>query len=320
MIPVAETDLRTATFRYSRTLFRNFRMFAVFNRIEDSDKSNAVFINFSYSPTRNTTISASFDRKDDTNIETFQVQKNTPIGEGIGARASYQRTDSDSESINTLDTFLQYNARYGTFTGRYRTADDNQTYQLTAAGGISFLGGTVSAGRPVTDSFALVEVGGLEDVRVYLNNNEIGRTDSSGKVFIPNLSSYYDNQISIENHDIPIDYSFPDVKLFVSPPERSGAHIQFEVSRFRAIFGKIYVKFGGETKPLKSYELSMKLEDEDITIETTSDGEFYLENIDQGQYKASFIYNNSLCLFDIIVPETDEGLIDLGELFCEMAD
>ena len=62
--------------------------------------------------------------------------------------------------------------------------------RLSAAGGIVYVGGRVGFSRPVTDSFGLVRVDRLEGVRVSLNNQEIGRTDASGEVFLPNLGSY----------------------------------------------------------------------------------------------------------------------------------
>jgi len=314
------SDQRTITARYSQSIFRNVRMIAQVSRIEDSDNINEFSINLIYSPTHDTSVSASYDRKETSNRESIQMQKDTPIGEGFGGRMFYQKTDSDLGPTDTFDAFSQYNARYGIFNGRYRSVDSDQAYELSAAGGLAYVAGTTSFGRPVTDSFALVEVGNLDNVRVYVNNNEIGRTDSSGKIFLPNLASYYDNQISIDDHDIPLDYSFPDTKLFVSPPERSGSHIKFEATKFRAIFGKIFVKSAGVTELLKSRQISMNIEGKEVVFDTTSDGEFYLENVNQGQYQASFIYYKKRCTFDIIVPKTDEGLIDLGDLVCETAD
>ena len=315
-----EPNQRVMTARYSRSLYYRLRMIALFRIIQGEEDAEEFFISLIYNPFRQTTVSTSYSRQEDVNTETFQVEKALPFGEGFGARASYDRTDSNAQSTNAFNGSLQYNARYGSVIGRYRTEGSDQTYQASAAGGIAYVARTVSIGRPVTDSFAFVEVGDLENVRVYVNNHEIGRTDSTGRLFVPDLASYYKNQVSIDDHDIPIDYTFPDVKQLISPPGRSGSYISFETSKYRAVFGKILVKTKTESHFLKLYEISMGVEGRPMTFQTTSEGEFYIENVFAGEYRASFIYKQKPCEFDIIVPETEENLIDLGELNCEETD
>jgi len=312
-----EGSLRAITARYSRILYHRLRMIAQARIIKGEDDTKEFLISLVYSPARRTTVSMSYSQEEDTNVETVQVDNAVPIGEGYGGRASYTRTHSETDSTNALDGFLQYNARYGTYMGRYQAIGSNSIYQVSAAGGIAYVARSLSFGRPVTDSFALVEVGDLEDVRVYVNNNEIGRTNSKGRLFVPDMASYYNNQVSIDDHDIPMDYTFLDVRQLVSPPGRSGSYIPFEVSKYRAIFGKIFIKTLGESQLLKLYQISMDVEGIPLTFQTTSDGEFYVENIYAGEYKASFVYKQKTCLFDIIVPETEENLIDVGELVCE---
>jgi outer membrane usher protein FimD/PapC len=315
-----EPSQRITTARYARRLYHRLRMIALFRIIRGEEDAEEFFISLIYNPFRKTTVSTSYFRQEDANTETFQVESAPPFGEGFGGRASYERTDSDTQSTNAFNGSLQYNARYGTVIGRYQSQGSDQTYQASAAGGIAYVARTVSIGRPVTDSFALVEVEDLKNVRVYVNNNEIGRTDSSGRLFVPDLASYYKNQVSIDDHDIPIDYTFPDVKQLISPLGRSGSYVLFETSKYRAIFGKIIIKTTTESHLLRLYEIRMEVEGKPLTFQTTGEGEFYVENVYAGEYRASFIYNQKPCEFDIIVPETEENLIDLGELICEQTD
>jgi outer membrane usher protein len=295
-------------------------MIALFRIIRGVENIEEFFVSLIYNPFHKTTVSTSYSRQEDVDTETFQVENAPPFGEGFGGRASYNRTGSDAQATNAFDGFLQYNARYGTVTGRYQSEGSDQTYQASAAGGIAYVARSVTIGRPVNDSFALVDVGDLENVRVYVNNNEIGRTDSSGRLFVPDLASYYKNQVSIDDHDIPIEYTFPEVKQLISPPGRSGSYVLFETSKYRAIIGKIIIKTRAESHLLKLYEISMDVEGKTLTFQTTGEGEFYVENILAGAYRASFIYKQKPCEFDIIVPETEENLIDLGELICEETD
>ena len=311
------SEQQVMTAGYSRLLWQRVTFLASFRRIDDSDNKNEFLIGLNYHPGHDTSVFTRYQKSDDTSTETIQIQNNPPLGEGWGGRAFYERKDSDTSSTNTLDTMLQYNTRYGIYTGRYRTVEDNQIFQASAAGGVAYVGRTVGLSRPITDSFGLVEVDQLKDVRVYVNNQEVGKTGTSGKIFIPNLSSYYDNQVSINDRDIPIDYSIDEVTQFISPPLRSGSYIKFKVTKFQAFFGKIQITIEDQVKPVEFHEIMMMVDNKETAFPTGSDGEFYLENISSGSYKASFTYMDKPCTFDIIIPETEEMMTDLGELVCD---
>ncbi|NIQ93483.1 MAG: hypothetical protein GWN87_04220, partial [Desulfuromonadales bacterium] len=48
-------------------------------------------------------------------------------------------------------------------------------------------------------------------------------TDEQGTVVIPELTSYYDNQIAVMDGDIPIEYGLQTAQLFIQPALRSGS-------------------------------------------------------------------------------------------------
>ena len=86
-----------------------------------------------------------------------------------------------------LSPFLQYNGPHGIYNADYRSVavdgGGRQTsYQLGMAGAIAYVGGTLGLSRPINDSFGVVQVGGLQDVRVYQNNQVIGRTGPAGTI------------------------------------------------------------------------------------------------------------------------------------------
>ena len=267
------------------------------------------------------TVSSSYEKGNGTDSETLQIQKNAPIGEGFGYRALVSRVATQSGEVTTVDPSFQYNSRYGIYTAEYaRQFTDNgahDNYSLSASGGITYIGNHIGFSRPINDSFGLVKVDSLAGVRVYQNNQEIGRTDSSGRVFVPNMGSYYDNQVSIADKDIPIDYSIKEVVKYISPPLRSGSIINFEVAKFQAITGTLKIKLDKEVLPVEFYEVSMLADGKGMTFPTGKGGEFYFENVKPGKYRASFEYKEKKCLFDIIIPKTDEMLVDLGGIICE---
>lgn len=315
-------DRYTGTLSYSRNLTMDCRVFASFQRTWEEESFNDIFLGVTYYPWRSVSASVNYRREDETNIEEILVQKNAPVGEGFGFRGSMEREDSPEESSTTVNPFLQYNAKYGILTGEYRGefrdgGGDTGSYLISASGGIAYVGNTFGFSRPITDSFGLVTVGDLAGVRVYQNNQEIGRTNAKGEVFVPNLGSYYENQVSIEDKDIPIDYSIPEVMKYVSPPLRSGSVIAFDVKKFQAITGFLKIRVDGEVKPVEFHEVKMRVDGEETTFPTGTGGELYLENLHPGTYEASFLYEEKPCAFDIKIPETEEMIIDLGDVVCE---
>jgi outer membrane usher protein len=191
-----------------------------------------------------------------------------------------------------------------------------EAYSLTAAGGITFIKDSLNFTRPIQDSFAVVKVGELKGVRVYLNNQEIGRTSESGKVLIPNIGSYYENQVSISDKDIPIEYQISEVLRYVSPPLRSGSYIEFGVTKMQSFFGTLKTKMDQEIKPLEYIEFKLLVEGKELLSPTGKGGELYLENIKPGKYRGEFKYLDKDYSFDIIIPKSDDIIVDLGEIIC----
>lgn len=336
---------------YSRNLSDNLSAFVTVKNtaISNQETANEFFVGINYYMGGNTTLSSNYQRGDDADVEMVQVQKNPPIGEGLGYRVSLQRTGSEETSYR-LNPDLRYNSRYGIYEGEYRgdyseTGDVGEFYQVSASGGIAYIGKTMGFSRPFYDSFGLVKVGEVEGVRVYHNNQEIGRTDSTGKIFVPTMASYYDNQISINDKDIPLNYYISKVSEYVSPPLRSGSCVIFDVTNVQAIAGTLKMKEDGAVKPVEFHDVTIKVGDKDILFPTGRGGEFYFENvlpeeirdsyghkgcsylteetklpvIKSGTYKASFEYAGRTCSFNVVIPESDEMIINLGEVLCNIA-
>lgn len=315
-------DRQAFTASYSKSLTRKSTFFATFRNTNEEKSSNEMFVGINYFPGRNNTLSASYRRTDDTNQEVVQIMKNTPVGEGVSYRASVERTDTGDGDFTSMNPFVQYNAKHGILAVESKIDFDRQgriheAYRLSASGSIAYVGGTIGLSRPVTDSFGIVKVGELEGVKVLYNNEEIGRTNNSGKVFIPNLSAYYENRISINDKDIPMDYTISEVVKFISPPLRSGSFIQFDIAKFQAITGVLNIRLRGELLPAELSEVSMLVDGQEITFSTGKGGEFYFENIKPGSYKALLNYMGKICIFDMIIPESAEIIVDLKEVICE---
>lgn len=318
----AGMERRTATVAYSRTIGRNVSVQGSFRNVREGETVNEFMLGVNYYPGGDLSLNAGYREADGVRTETVQARKNLPAGEGWGYGASVERMDSTAFSSTLVNPSVQYNARFGSYAAEYRGeridgGAASSLVRLSAYGGVAVVGKTMGFSRPITDSFGLVSVGNLEGIRVYQNNQEMGHTDGRGKLFLPSLGSYYENQVSIADKDVPIEYSLREVLKVVSPPLRSGSLIPFEVKRFQAVTGTLGVQRDGEWKPAEYAEIRVPAEGKEITFPTGKGGEFYVEDLGPGTHPAYVGQEGRRCHFRMMVPATDDTIVDLGRLTCE---
>lgn len=316
---------RSVSAGYSKALFGSVNLLASVGRVTGALPSTNLFVALSYSPGRDFTAHFFHDRREGTTSDSFQIGNTTPAAEGLGYRIVGNRVASGAGEIQSLAPSVQYNGPHGIYSADVRTervagGGSREAYQLGIGGGIAYVAGAVAFLRPVTDSFGIVEVGKLPGIRVYHSAQEIGRTDAQGRVFLPNLGSYQANRVAIDDRDIPIEYLIGEKEIYVSPPLRSGSLIRFEVSRMQAVTGHLRVKVGAESRPAEYLDLSVTVNGKVEISPIGKGGEFYLENLKPGQHRARFDYEGRRCEFELSVPDSQEMLIELGELHvCEFA-
>lgn len=127
--------------------------------------------------------------------------------------------------------------------------------QVTATtevqGAVSFVDGGLFASNLINDSFAIVDTGGLAQVRVTNENRPVGKTDSAGRLLVPNLRSFDANSVAIEPDDIPQDATIDVTSRSVRPQDRSGVVVKFQLKIGRSAL-VILVDDAGAAIPLGS--------------------------------------------------------------------
>jgi outer membrane usher protein len=337
---------------YSRALSRKTSIFANASstRTSGTATTNAVFIGLNINFDWNLRGSVQYNRSGDTNSETVQLQKDTPVGEGLGYRASFIRTDTGTTTTNSFSPFIQYNARYGTYTldstVQNTAGYTSELYNLSVAGSFVYAGGFYGISRPVNDSFSIVMTDKVPDAMVLNNGQEIGKTDSSGAMVVPTLTSYNRNQITLDTKNIPIDYSISNVNRTLSPSFWHGSCVYFDALKVRALIGTLYVQKGDKKEPLQYVDITLKVGEKEVSFPTGKGGEFYLENslpedsktssvdslscreiakrrkaggnvIAPGTYRATVDYEGGTCSFSITFPETEDAMTEVGEVVCK---
>jgi hypothetical protein len=114
-----------------------------------------------------------------------------------------------------------------------------------------------------------------------------------------------------------MEYTLSEVMKYVSPPFRGGSYIEFGATKIQGFTGTLKVKKGQEIKPLEYLEFKLIVEGKELLSPTGKGGEFYLENIKPGKYRGELRYLDKDYSFDIIMPKSDEIIVDLGEIVCE---
>ncbi len=124
---------------------------------------------------------------------------------------------------------LQYKSPWALLTAGADRIDGQTALRLESQGAISFVDGGLFASNTIEDSFAVVDTNRLEHVRVLYENRDAGRTNSAGRLLVPDLRSFDVNRIGIDPTDIPPDAAIAFTTREVRPQDRSGVVVRFPV-------------------------------------------------------------------------------------------
>ena len=344
------SDSRVRSATYSKNLTNNLVLLLTGQVVSDADSNNRFdfVLTFNFTFDRDRLATAQYQDTAEGTSQSVQIQKNVPVGEGYGYRATVERTDSGSAATETVNPFFQYNGRYGVYSidSSLMRQDSyySQSTSATVAGSIVMAGGFTGFSRPVSDSFGLVMVDELKDVKVTLNNQDMGRTNGSGLLVVPNLSSYQFNQVAVDASDISMDYSLSEVNSIVSPGQWSGSCISFNANRVRSVTGMLFIAREGKRVPAEFGEIVLNVNGREVRVPTGKGGEFFLENLlppeqtadtvdsrscravalrkhakssfAAGSYPARIDYLGATCSFALTFPDTEDPISDLGEIIC----
>ncbi len=106
--------------------------------------------------------------------------------------------------------------------------DDSVNGNVAIDGSAVMAGGGLFLGNRIYDSFAIVDAG-APGVTVEFENRDVGKTDGSGKMLLPDLRSYQKNKIAIDVSSLPLNADIPESQAIVVPRDMSGVVVDFGV-------------------------------------------------------------------------------------------
>jgi outer membrane usher protein len=250
-----------------------------------------------------------------------QVDRNVPLGEGYGWRAGVQQTPDSRE----LDADATFRMRHGVITAEARgtRASDgrrSEAYRGGLAGALACVGASCYVTQPVTDSFAVVELNGVEGVRVSRNNELIGATSTTGEVLVANVPVLTRNDITIADGDVPISIAVPTNRMILVPAQGVGYRVRFDLRPLMSIVGKMVRDRGGVKVLVENTELIVRSERTDaLHTRTGKDGFFQIDQIEAGRYHLSADLEEGQCGAYVEIPAERIPVLRLGEVKCEIA-
>lgn len=267
---------------------------------------NRVSLSFSRLLDGNTSLSASAMADADGRSAHVQVQRNLPVGTGTGYRLA-----AASGDMSRADGTLLLQNDYGTYTADISARGDSTSYRAGVTGGVAMIGSNIFASRSISESFSVVDVSGLPDVRVYAANQLVGRTGASGTMLVPRLLPYQRNEIRIEQADLPMDASVGAMSVDVVPYQRSGVLAHFPVRRSRTALITVLLDDG---LALPAGAIARIRGNEEV-FPSGHRGEIYLTGLNK-ENTVQLSWRNQHCLIDVPFPETTDPQPHLGSFAC----
>lgn len=304
-----ETDSEFVTLSYQVRLPRRGTLLFNYLQTLTGDKARAATLSFIFPFGDRSTASYQhrndLKRDGDADVHYLTLQQSLPAGEGWGYRV--QVSDREENEAG-----LAYQGPFGTYSADILQRSDGMTTQFMARGGLGWLSGKMFASRVIDESFAMVDVSGRSGVRVYVENQLAGKTDRDGKLLLPQLRAYEENDVRIDHRDLPMDAEIESLRLKITPHFRSGALAGFKVRRLRPALLTLVLDDGS---PIPS-DARLTKADGNKYYFVGMNGLVYVDDMDdETNLRAEF--GGRSCMARVSMPDTNEAQPDLGRQVCK---
>ena len=161
----------------------------------------------------------------------------------------YRLAAEVGDEARSVDARFSYQTVYGAGELDVEHFDGDDNLRAGISGSVGFIDGVARPSRRIGRSFGMVATPGFPDVRVYLDNREVGRTDKAGYLMLPALRPYEANRVRLEVEDLPLDARIGSAEAVAVPFERAGVAVDFNVRRERQATARLLDGLGGALPP-----------------------------------------------------------------------
>ena len=312
---------------YSTTINKNWNLAITSLLNVDGEKNNSIFLNLSRSLGQDTYGSISSNVEKNNINNSLNLNHNSPTDSGFG----YEVIFNQSEINRNYQANIDAQSNVGSYRGEIAESNGIKGYRLSTTGSIALLKKHLSFGKSIYNSFAIVEVPGYKNVKVYSNNHLVGKTNAKGYAFVPNLLPYQINNIKIDEKDLPLTAKISNVELETVPYDKSGVLVKFYAKpAFGAMItlltetGEIVpaganVFFANSLNNDNDYDKIKQNEANERIYPVADDGLVYITDLNYGINNLQARWDEEICNFtiDYSLHSMEESAIpNLGKITC----
>ncbi|MGD8921397.1 MAG: fimbria/pilus outer membrane usher protein [Gammaproteobacteria bacterium] len=300
-------SLNLVSMSYSNSVGRNWSVVGYGSYLDGEDSDYAVGISLTrfLGPRRSASSDVSLDNGE--LRARAEVRSYAPRGPGYGYRVAAGRQGDE----DVWEADLSANTRVGSYRLESDHEEDGLSWRLSAAGSAAWIGGMPFLTREVRDAFAVVKVNGFEDVRVYLDNQEMGRTDGSGRILLPGLRPFERNRVRINMDDLPLNARVDRLETVVTPYAGAGVVADFPAAESRDVMLRLLLP-DGSPAPQGGFVV---LDGSDERFPVGLEGSVYLRGVDERQ-PARLHWQEKVCRFTVRLPPGGGPVPNLGDVGC----
>lgn len=235
----------------------------------------------------------------------FQAQKSAPYSEGFGWRVQAAINAAQQAALIAQHRFGTARIEAGSFQGQ-------ESARIGLSGAVANIEGQWFPTRRIGGSYGLVHLPGLSNIRVYVDNQLMARTDENGLALLPRLHPYVGNHVSIEQMDLPLDTKIDALIVRPVPAWRSGVIINFPVRKMAAATMRLVDEKGHDIPAGASLTVNQGAE----SFAVGRDGLAYIEGVSlENTVRVSWPGHKCEISFDHI--PSQELIPYLGEFECK---
>lgn len=302
----AAPGLRTLSLAYSQQLPDNVTLTLTATRTMTTQNASSLFLLFTVplSGRRSVTAGATLGQGPGAppNEASAMLVQTPPLGPGFGYRLG-------ESSANNYTADGRWQTGAGDLEGMAVRNIGVSGQSLQWTGAATLIDGELRAARRVNESFAVVDVGGLPDVPVFLENQLITHTDANGQALLHDLRPYEVNRISVDPTDLPLDTELDARSIEVAPAFRSGVIVRFPVERIRAGIFRLLLSDGS------SVPVGAQVHFNGGEFAVALGGRVYITGYDHGT-TGEASWKEQSCTFRLPPPPAHDPQPDLGDITC----
>lgn len=299
-----QSQSHIVTANYSRQ-FRRVSFYATEFRSLDTGGSSGLQVGITIPLGRRSSVSVG-----GTSSGTAQVQaQQSPVRIGDVGYQAYVSTGAGTHEFGVL----QYKSPVGMFSAGADSTSGETTVRLESQGALSLVDRGLFPSNTIYDSFAVVDTAPVQHVHVFEENRDVGTTDKSGRLLVPDMRAFEVNHIGIEARDIPADADLSLDKRIVRPQDRSGVVVRFPVHFSHGALLKL-VDQAGNPIPLGS---TVMLLASGAIVPVGYDGEAYLEELNPHNKLTIELNDGKHCAASFDYKAVPGDLPTIGPIRCQ---